>query len=329
MRLLSVIKAMKGRKVLVVGDLILDRFIWGSVDRISPEAPVPVVEVHSESTMLGGAGNVASNLAALGGRATVLGAMGEDIAAERMHELLSEHGIERIDVRDDRPTTQKTRVIAHGQHVVRFDQEDNAPLGGRALKTMLDVIRSEARDYDAIIISDYRKGVVSKKLISAVTSTVRKGTPVALDPKVGNFHLYREVSVITPNLKEAAAGSGVEITGPESLKQAAAALMSKLSLSSVLITRGGKGMSLFEGRKVSHIPAIPKKVFDVTGAGDTVIAAYALARAAGATGGEAAVIANHAAGYVVGEVGTAVAASEAVKDSIRSSDIEISEERLR
>ena len=329
MRLLSVIRSFRGKRVLVVGDLILDRFLWGRVERISPEAPVPVVEVTRESTMPGGAANVACNIAALGGRATVLGAMGDDQAAEQMHELMREHAIECIDVRDDRPTTQKTRVIAQHQQVVRFDHEDRAPLSGRALKTLLKIIREKTSEFDAIVVSDYKKGVVSRKLVEALLNAAKRGTTVAVDPKVGNFNLYKGATLITPNLKEAAEGSGVEVTDEATLLEAGRSLMKKLSLPYVLITRGESGMSLFEKRKVTHIPTLAKKVFDVTGAGDTVIASMALARAAGATMGEAAVIANHAAGIVVAEVGTAVATSEALRESIRLSDISVREVKFR
>ena len=329
MRLLSVIRSLKGKKVLVVGDLMLDRFIWGKVNRISPEAPVPVVEVSSESTMLGGAANVASNVVSLGGKATVLGALGEDQAAERMHELLKEGEIDCIDVRDKRPTTQKTRVIAHGQHVVRFDHEDGSPIAGRALKTMLEIIAEEAGEYDAVVVSDYNKGVVSRKMIEALMDAVKKKTLVAVDPKVGNFHLYKGAGLITPNQKEASEASGVEITDDETLKQAGAALMKKHSLPAVLITRGEHGMSLFEKGRVTHIPTLAKKVFDVTGAGDTVIAAFTLARAAGADMQEASVIANHAAGIVVAEMGTAVATVEALKDSINHRQPGVTTERLK
>ncbi len=329
MRLLSVIRNFKGKRVLVVGDLILDRFLWGRVDRISPEAPVPVVEVSEESIMPGGAANVACNIAALGGRATVVGALGDDHAAELLQELMCDHGIKCIDVRDDRPTTQKTRVIAQHQQVVRFDQEDRTPLGGAALKELLKAVRDEAGKYDAIVVSDYKKGVVSRKLVDALLSSARRGATVMADPKVGNFHLYRGVTLITPNLKEATEASRVEVIDHDTLIEAGQTLMRKFSLPSVLITRGEAGMSLFEKKTVTHIPTLAKKVYDVTGAGDTVIATLALARASGATMGEAAVIANHAAGIVVAEVGTAVATSEAVRESIRLSDISVTEEKLK
>ncbi len=329
MRLLSVIRSFRGKRVLVVGDLILDRFLWGRVDRISPEAPVPVVEISEESTMPGGAANVACNIAALGGRATVLGALGQDRAAEKMHELMQDHNIECMDIRDDRPTTRKTRVIAQHQQVVRFDQEDRTPLSGRALKELLKAAREMAGGYDAIVVSDYKKGVVSRKLVEALLGAARRGATIVADPKVGNFHLYRGVTLITPNLKEAAEASAVEVTDNGSLLEAGQTLMKKFSLPYVLITRGEAGMSLFQKKKVTHIPTLAKKVYDVTGAGDTVIAALALARAAGATMGESAVIANHAAGIVVAEVGTAVATSDAVRESLKVSDINITEEKLR
>ena len=232
-------------------------------------------------------------------------------------------------MRDKRPTTQKTRVIAHGQHVVRFDHEDGSPIAGRSLKTLLEIIAEEAGEYDAVVVSDYNKGVVSRKVIEALTDAVKKKTLIAVDPKVGNFHLYKGAGLITPNQKEASEGAGVEITDTETLKQAGTALMKKHSLPAVLITRGEQGMSLFEKGRVTHIPTLAKKVFDVTGAGDTVIAAFTLARAAGADMQEASVIANHAAGIVVAEMGTAVATVEALKDSINHRQPGVVTERLK
>jgi rfaE bifunctional protein kinase chain/domain len=316
--LLSTLKRFAGQNILVIGDVILDSYIWGKVSRISPEAPVPVVDVVSDSFHLGGAANVANNVVAMGGRASVLGVLGRDRAGERVRELLGGRGIDVIAVEDDRPTTMKTRVIAHSQQVVRFDQENREKLTGPALRALLGHVEAQVARYDAVIVSDYRKGVVSGELVKRVVKSAEGSTFVAVDPKVGHFHLYKGVSMITPNVSEASQGSGVEIVDEASLLRAGLKLRKTLGLQSVLITRGEDGMSLFQEETVTHIPALARHVYDVTGAGDTVIAAYVLARAAGASPEEAALLANHAAGIVVGEVGTALATPTQLRKSVRS-----------
>jgi rfaE bifunctional protein kinase chain/domain len=321
----EILRRFRKRNVLVIGDLILDHYIWGRVNRISPEAPVPVVEVTRESFMLGGAANVAHNIVAMGGKAAVVGMSGKDIAGSTLFEMLRGRGVgcEGIFV-ENRPTTVKTRVIAHNQQVVRFDREDSKYVGGKILKGVADYIDSVSNRFDAIIISDYKKGMVSRELIRCVlgknSMKVRPGRAglfVAVDPKIGHFDLYKGVSLITPNIMEASHGSGVEIKDDRTLLRAGKLLMRKLGCTAVLITRGEQGMSLFEKKGVTHIPTVARKVYDVTGAGDTVISAFALAYASGATMEEAAVIANHAAGVVVGEVGTAVALPEQILETMR------------
>jgi rfaE bifunctional protein kinase chain/domain len=321
----AIMARFRKRNVLVIGDLILDHYIWGKVNRISPEAPVPVVEVTRESFMLGGAANVAHNIVAMGGKAAVVGISGKDIAGSTLFEMLRGRGVdcEGIFV-ENRPTTVKTRVIAHNQQVVRFDREDSKYVGGKILKGVADYIDSVSNRFDAIIISDYKKGMVSRELIRCVLGkNSMKGRPgqaglfVAVDPKIGHFDLYKGVSLITPNIMEASHGSGVEIKDDRTLLRAGKLLMRKLGCTAVLITRGEQGMSLFEKKGVTHIPTVARKVYDVTGAGDTVISAFALAYASRATMEEAAVIANHAAGVVVGEVGTAVALPEQILETMR------------
>jgi rfaE bifunctional protein kinase chain/domain len=319
MVLSAVISRFSRKKVLVVGDLILDHYIWGRVKRISPEAPVPVVDVTRESFMLGGAANVAHNIVALGGKASVVGIRGDDHAGSVMIDQLLERGVDCDGVFiSDRPTTVKTRVIAHSQHVVRFDREDSSYVEGRSLSSIAGYLRSVQADYDAVIISDYRKGVVTAPLIRDVVRRAkgttkgprRTGMFVAVDPKVGHFAFYRGVSLITPNVAEAASGSRIEISDDGSLLRAGRALLQRLGCGAVLITRGEQGMSLFEKNRTYHIPTVARKVYDVTGAGDTVVAAFTLARISGAGMRQAAIIANYAAGIVVGEVGTAVASPE-------------------
>jgi D-glycero-beta-D-manno-heptose-7-phosphate kinase len=320
----DIINGFKDKNILIVGDMILDRYILGKVNRISPEAPVPVVDVTSESYMLGGAANVANNIIALGGNVTVSGVIGKDRPGDVVRELLAEAGI-RSDglIEDNRPTTVKARVIAQNQQVVRFDREDCRKLDGKPLAEFLEYIRKSLPQFDAVIISDYRKGVVSAPLVKAIVKFARQNkTFVAVDPKVGHFHLYKNVSIITPNIMEASQGSGIEIRDESSLLRAGRALLAKLACKSVLITRGEEGMSLFEreGRsvRITHIPTVAVKVFDVTGAGDTVIAAFTLAHVAGASLHDSAIISNHAAGIVVGEVGAAVTTPERLIRSLKT-----------
>jgi rfaE bifunctional protein kinase chain/domain len=327
MDLLSTLGKFRQKRILVIGDLILDRYIWGRVSRISPEAPVPVVDVTHDTFVLGGAANVAHNIVALGGQATVAGTVGRDMAAEMLGELLKERGIEFFAARDQRPTTVKTRVIAHSQQVVRFDHENRDRLVGKVLRELVSYIEDAVSEHDAVVLSDYRKGVISAEVMKAVAKAARGRKFVVVDPKVGHFHLYKGVSLITPNLMEAAQGSAVEIRDEKTMIRAGRALLNKLSLGAVLITRGEEGMSLFQKGGVSHIPALARRVFDVTGAGDTVVAAFAMSRAAGASLEESAVLANHAAGIVVGEVGTAVATPAKIRQSIKSAKIEIERKR--
>lgn len=315
----DILKNFRDKRILVLGDIILDRYIWGRVNRISPEAPVPIVEVTDDSFMLGGAANVANNIIALGGHATVAGVAGRDRAGGVLRELLAEKGIESAIFEDSRPTTIKTRVIAHNQQVVRFDKEDKNRITGKALNNLLKFLSDSVDEHDAVIISDYKKGIVSQELMKQVLKASRpKRKFIAVDPKIGHFHCYKGVSIITPNLMEASHGSGVDIRDEKSLIKAGRALMKKLSCGAVLITRGEEGMSLFEKERVVNIPTVARHVYDVTGAGDTVIATFVLAYASGAAMGDAALIANHAAGIVVGEVGTAVPTPEKLIKSLKT-----------
>ena len=315
----KIISRFKDKNILVIGDIILDHYIWGKVDRISPEAPVPVVEVTRESFLLGGAANVAYNIVSLGGKASVIGINGQDIAGEALMNILMQRGVNCDGIfTENRPTTVKTRVIAHNQQVVRFDREDKKYVDGKILKGILKYINSVILKYDAVIVSDYKKGMISPELVKdIVKKTKPKGTFIAVDPKVGHFNFYKGVSLITPNVMEASIGSNVEIKDDKTLLKAGKSLMKKLSCKAVLITRGEQGMSLFQKEKVSHIPTVARKVYDVTGAGDTVISAFTLAYASGANMEESTVIANHAAGIVVGEVGTAVTTADQVMESFK------------
>lgn len=320
-------KNFRQKRILVIGDLILDHYVYGMVARISPEAPVPIVDVTSDEHKLGGAANVAHNIVSLGGQATTVGVVGKDGASEVLEGLLRKRGIEFIAIEDKRPTTVKTRVIAHSQQVVRFDHEEKEKLSGKVLRGLVEYILKAVPEHDAVVLSDYKKGVVTTEVIKAVLKASGGERLVAVDPKVGHFPLYRGVSVITPNVMEASQGSAVEIRDERTLLKAGRALIKKLGVRAVLLTRGEEGMSLFQEDGVIHIPTMARKVYDVTGAGDTVIAAFALAYAAGASLQDSAVFANHAAGVVVGELGTAVATPARVRQSIKAAKINV--ERVR
>jgi len=307
-------------RILVVGDLMLDRYLWGSVSRISPEAPVPVVEINKEEHLLGGAANVAKNIAALGGKVKLAGVIGKDIFGKNLKSLLIKNGfsVDGIFADGKRPTTVKTRIIAHNQQIVRADREKTAAISNQLNHKIMNEINRLLPKTAAVIISDYGKGVVNYDLLKGIIAACNEeGVFVAVDPKETHFFNYRYVSTITPNHHEASFVAGKKITDEESLAEVGWRLLEQLEARSILITRGEKGMALFEndpkaksGRRLTKIPAMARKVFDVTGAGDTVIAAMTLAAAAGASLQEAAFIANVAAGEVVAEVGTAQVSGE-------------------
>ncbi|GLI34796.1 D-glycero-beta-D-manno-heptose-7-phosphate kinase [Desulforhabdus amnigena] len=313
--LLEAIERFPHRRILVVGDLMLDLFIWGEVRRISPEAPVPVVEVCEESRLLGGTANVVHNVASLGGQVLVTGIIGDDGPGEELMQLLRSIHVptEGLVVETGRPTTIKTRIIAQNQQVVRFDRECRIPLRRESVGDILSHIAGNLENIDGIIVSDYAKGVVTPEFMDALRSlTATCRFPVIVDPKVQHTELYRHFTMITPNHHEASRMSGIEIRDEKSLVEAGRILLKRLQCKTVLITRGKEGMSLFhQDGEVFHIPTVARRVFDVTGAGDTVIATLALGIVAGLSMVEAALLANLAAGIVVGEVGTtAVAASQ-------------------
>jgi D-glycero-beta-D-manno-heptose-7-phosphate kinase len=320
-RLEAVIDVFPTVRIAVVGDLILDSFIWGKVDRISPEAPVPVVEVVQETECLGGAANVARNLAALGAQPVLIGVVGADSAGRRFLELLGEDGIDGggVVVDSSRRTTAKSRIIAHQQQVCRFDREDRTPPTGARLEEVRRRALESLHALRAVIISDYAKGMVSSALTEPLIRSCRsEGIIVAADPKVRDLEPYRGVDVITPNRHEAELASGVSIVDRDSLGHAARIVQERCSARQVLITRGEEGMSLLDGDGLHDFPAAGREVFDVTGAGDTVIAAFALALAAGATPPEAAFLSNHAAGIVVGKLGTATLTRDELRRALNS-----------
>ena len=305
-------------RILVVGDVIMDEFLWGRVERISPEAPVPVVQVEEESLVLGGAGNVVNNIISLGGQALLCGVVGNDAMGRELVHMLEKmnspsHGLV---VEDRRPTTIKTRVVAHSQQVVRVDREESEPVTEASIETIITTVEEQTGSIDAIVVSDYGKGVVTRSLMDGLRSLGQDGQPIlAVDPTVRNLVLYKDVTLITPNNYEAQQMSGIQIEDDQSLRRAGARLLEELGCQTVLITQGDKGMTLIEGNgETTQIPTVARKVFDVSGAGDTVIATFTLALAAGLTPSEAALLSNLAAGIVVGEVGTAAVAASRLKE---------------
>ena len=320
----ALLGAMHGRRVLVLGDVMLDEFIWGKVARISPEAPVPVVEVTHESLHVGGAGNVARNISALGGRPLLVGVVGRDAAAGRIRAELDSSGVRHalVDADDARPTTIKTRIIAHQQQIVRADRERADDVSPATARALVAHVRAGLSRSAALVLSDYQKGVVSPPVMRAILPLAhRRHVPLLVDPKVRHFALYRGVTVVTPNQLEAEQASGVHIRGDADVLAAGARILQMLRCQAVLVTRGEHGKSLFQrGRRPAHVPTFAREVFDVTGAGDTVIAMFALALASGARMEEAAVLANSAASVVVGKVGTATATPDEVLAAVEEVD---------
>jgi D-beta-D-heptose 7-phosphate kinase/D-beta-D-heptose 1-phosphate adenosyltransferase len=314
------IDAFSKATVLVVGDIIMDKYIWGDVSRISPEAPVPVVEVNQETEMLGGAANVFRNVIALGGKAILCGVVGTDRYGQEIIGRVKDLGYEAKGILavPDRPTSIKTRIIAHSQQVVRFDRESTKAIPSQNMERLLDFIRECRSELDAIIVADYGKGMISPALMRPLREVVaNSGIVIAVDPKTGNFQHYQGVDVITPNHHEAGAFCRTEIKDEASLVEAGRWILTDLNCRSVLITQGQDGMTLFEnGGAISHIPTMAKKVFDVTGAGDTVISTFSLGLASGMDMKSAAIISNFAAGIVVGEVGTSTVEAQALKQVI-------------
>jgi D-beta-D-heptose 7-phosphate kinase/D-beta-D-heptose 1-phosphate adenosyltransferase len=296
-------------KILVVGDIMMDRFIWGKVSRISPEAPVPVVTVEKETFLLGGAANVVNNIHALGGNVTLCGVIGDDEMGQKIIKKLSEMGIglHGIFVEQGRQTTTKTRVIAHHQQLVRIDRETTDHPKVVTSRNLFEFLKKTIESFDGIILSDYGKGLLTKGLIRATIRRARERKRfIMVDPKLKNFFYYKRATVVTPNVAEASAASGILINDLSSLKRAGKILLKKLECNALVITRGEEGIAIFEPHQEPFlVPTVAKEVYDVTGAGDTVIGTMALALGTGARVIEAAKLANYAAGIVVGKIGTA------------------------
>ncbi len=319
-KLKNIINKLKKARVMVIGDLILDEFIWGNVSRISPEAPIPVVEVINESFMPGGAANVANNIRSLGGEVTLVGLIGRDSRGKTLNRLLKKKGvnIQGIIATPDRPTTLKSRIIAHRQQVVRVDKEKVEPISSKLLDKTLTKIKALSKNVDAFLIEDYGKGIIVPALIKEVVKIAKKKKiMVTVDPKENHIDYYKGVTAVTPNQFEAGKAIGIEIKDKKSLYRAGKKLLDLLKAKAALITLGENGMCLFQKNgRVIHIPTMAKEVFDVSGAGDTVIGAFTLSLAVGADMEEAAYLSNYAAGIVVGKVGVAVATRSDLKAAL-------------
>lgn len=306
-------------RLLVLGDLVLDEYIWGEVDRVSPEAPVPVVHVRDERVMLGGAANVVRNVVALGGSVDCCSVIGDDSAGRKLTELLKDLGVDPLGLVTvpGRPTTRKTRVVAQSQQIVRFDRETAEPLPASASRRLLNALDTLAARADGAIVEDYGKGLLSRRTAGSAMRKLREaGVHVAVDPKT-ELAAFRGADLLKPNLREAEQLSGIVVRERKDLVRAVARLRRRIGGGAVIVTRGGDGMSLFEddGPGVD-VPTAAREVFDVQGAGDTAIAALELALRAGASLLEAAVVANAASGIVVAKVGTATASAEEVKAAV-------------
>jgi rfaE bifunctional protein kinase chain/domain len=318
----DVLSGLEGKRVLIVGDVMLDEYIWGDVRRISPEAPVPVVELRRRIDVPGGAANTAVNVLCLGGQSLLGGVVGDDPQAERLRQALEQRGVaaEGLVADPQRSTTIKTRIIAHHQQVVRVDHEERGALAPALESELLDWAQGHLTQVDACILSDYAKGVISPRLAERLIRMARQANkPVIVDPKGANYTKYRGATVVKPNVHELAQFFKRELPDEASLLEAGSQLADLLEGTTVLLTCGADGMFVVQpGIAPVHIPSVARDVFDVTGAGDTVVSTLALALAAGMELEHAVHLANRAAGIVVGKVGTAsVTLDELAAASVR------------
>jgi len=319
----DILEAIKGRRIVVVGDLILDRFVWGEVSRISPEAPVPVIEVAEETTRPGGAANVAVNIASMGGIPHVSGVVGDDEEGEQLCSVLRRNGLatEGIIIDPDRRTSVKERIIARHQQVCRTDREMRKPLGPVSRAALLRTTLEAARTADGVVLSDYAKGTFKEGLAGELIRDCRdSGSFVAVDPKNVNLSVYRGASLLTPNRSEAEASTGLLLETDSAVEEAGRIILKDCDLDYLLITRGEDGMSLFDRDKCTHLPTFSMEVFDVTGAGDTVISMFVLAVSAGASTLDAASLSNHAASVAISRIGTTAVTNDEIRANIASSE---------
>ena len=318
------VRALETAEVLVIGDVMLDRFVYGSVDRISPEAPIPVVRIRNENAMLGGAGNVARNVAGLGAVVHFVAAIGTDGAGNEVQRLVSDLPRAESSIVSDarRKTSIKTRYIAAGQQMLRADDETILPLGAQQVDDVLDAARHALRSAKVMILADYAKGVLGQGTALKLIELARAANvPVIVDPQGSNYEVYRGATLVTPNRAELALATGMPVANDAEIVAAACSLIDRFAIASVLATRSADGMTLISSPKdVQHFPTEAREVSDVSGAGDTVVAALGAALAAGFPMGQAVRLANVAAGIVVGKVGTAVAYAADIDDALRHSD---------
>lgn len=318
--LLKILENFKNKNILVIGDIMLDKYIWGDVSRISPEAPVQVVNVIRETYEAGGAANVANNISALSGRAVMVGIAGNDSAKAILLKELKKKGIttDGIVTDSDKPTTQKIRVIGRSQQLLRVDYENKEHVHKKVETLIIKFLERSVKDMDVVVISDYAKGVITREIGSKAIELCNKlNKPIIVDPKPKHRDFYSNVTLITPNNAEASEMAGIEDGSDEAVIEIGNRLLKQLN-TSVLVTRGEKGMSLFEsGGSITHIPTKAREVYSLIGAGDTVVAAIALAMASGASLKDAAVIANIAAGIKVGKIGTATVSIDEIKKEIK------------
>lgn len=312
----NALKTIRNKRIVVIGDMMLDRYVWGTVNRISPEAPVPIVEVAEDAERPGGAGNVALNLTSMGAKCSTIGLIGDDRHGETMIRLFHEHGVETdgMIVTGNRPTTVKTRIIADDQQVVRIDREKAGYANGDLEATLIAKALEAIKTADAVILEDYNKGVLTKKLIRrSIDTAIEKGIPVTVDPKRDHFFDYYGATLMKPNLREAEGALTRPLPTDDSVEKAGRELLVRLQSQMVLITRGSKGMSLFgDNATTKHIPTRARTISDVSGAGDTVISTMTLGLVAGLSGYEASVLATKAAGYVIGQIGVVPITPEAL-----------------
>jgi rfaE bifunctional protein kinase chain/domain len=310
-----------GARVLIVGDVMLDAYLTGDAERISPEAPVPVVRVDGERHLVGGAGNVARNITALGGASMLIGVRGSDSAGEDLAHCLEREGVDfSLLMLQGRPTTVKTRVLARQQQVVRIDREDVSPLRKAQVRELLERTAKELPACGAVVISDYGKGVASREFMHGLRDSIRavgKKIPVLVDPKPQHFMLYKGVTLLTPNAKETSEAVNMPVKTSQDVVSAGREVLRRLGAEHLVTTLGSQGMAVFESEeRIWHIPTAARQVFDVTGAGDTVIAVLALGVASGLPLVQACLLANYAAGIVVAQVGAATVSAAALAEAV-------------
>lgn len=320
-RLTEIVNRFDEAKVLVIGDVMMDEYIWGDVSRISPEAPVPVVKVVKESFIPGGAANVVRNINSLKGKVYLVGTIGNDLLGKRLKKVLAKTGVstQGLIIDRSRPTTQKTRIIAHSQQVVRIDKEKTDSVASHTRKRLISALERFINRVDIIVVSDYGKGIIASSVLKKIFSLAKKHKKrVVIDPKVGHFKDYRGATILTPNKNEARVALGGVLTEEESIHSVGKRFLKELNLNALLITRGAEGMSLFQkDKEIINIPTVAQEVYDVTGAGDTVTAVLALGLATGADFLPSAQIANFAAGIVVKEIGAATVSKKDLLKRIR------------